>query len=117
MTAVTEVGKKVWTEEELQALPEDGYIHEVVDGELQPSEFGLVVESEWLRTPELVVRANLSTGGARGSVLFSYDGVSLAHIENIAPFTLAGNTGNDYWSWTPRLGAHTLLAVAHGVWT
>jgi Uma2 family endonuclease len=34
MTAVTEVAKKVWTEEELQALPEDGYIHEVVDGEL-----------------------------------------------------------------------------------
>jgi Uma2 family endonuclease len=28
------VGKKLWTEEELQALPEDGYIHEVVDGEL-----------------------------------------------------------------------------------
>src|SRR5687767_7462908 len=26
--------KKVWTEEELQALPEDGYMHEVVDGEL-----------------------------------------------------------------------------------
>ena len=26
--------KKVWTEAELQALPEDGYIHEVVDGEL-----------------------------------------------------------------------------------
>ena len=34
MTAVTEVGKKMWTEEELQALPDDGYIHEVVDGEL-----------------------------------------------------------------------------------
>lgn len=28
------VQKKVWTEEELQALPEDGYMHEVVDGEL-----------------------------------------------------------------------------------
>jgi len=26
--------KKVWTEEELQSLPEDGYIHELVDGEL-----------------------------------------------------------------------------------
>ena len=26
--------KKVWTEAELQALPEDGYLHEVVDGEL-----------------------------------------------------------------------------------
>lgn len=26
--------KKVWTEEALQSLPEDGFIHEVVDGEL-----------------------------------------------------------------------------------
>ena len=33
MVVVTEV-KKVWTEEELQALPDDGFIHEVVDGEL-----------------------------------------------------------------------------------
>jgi Uma2 family endonuclease len=34
MAAVSEVVKKVWTEEELQALPEDGFIHEVVAGEL-----------------------------------------------------------------------------------
>jgi Uma2 family endonuclease len=27
-------GNKVWTEEDLQALPEDGFIHEVVDGAL-----------------------------------------------------------------------------------
>jgi len=33
MSAIGEV-KKVWTEEELQRLPEDGYIHEVVDGEM-----------------------------------------------------------------------------------
>ncbi len=26
--------KKIWTEEELQSLPDDGFIHEVVDGEL-----------------------------------------------------------------------------------
>jgi Uma2 family endonuclease len=26
--------KKVWTESELQALPDDGYMHEVVSGEL-----------------------------------------------------------------------------------
>jgi Uma2 family endonuclease len=26
--------KRVWTEAELQALPEDGYLHEVVDGEM-----------------------------------------------------------------------------------
>lgn len=34
MIATSEVAKKVWTEAELQALPEDGYSHEVVDGEL-----------------------------------------------------------------------------------
>ncbi len=35
MSAVAaDVAKKTWTEEELQALPDDGYIHEVVNGEL-----------------------------------------------------------------------------------
>jgi Uma2 family endonuclease len=34
MTAPVDMIRKVWTEEELQALPEDGYIHEVVEGEL-----------------------------------------------------------------------------------
>jgi Uma2 family endonuclease len=34
MTTAVSVERKVWTEAELQALPEDGYIHEVVDGEL-----------------------------------------------------------------------------------
>ena len=34
MTTAGSVERKVWTEAELQALPEDGYIHEVVDGGL-----------------------------------------------------------------------------------
>ena len=34
MTIAVETPKKVWTEAELEALPEDGFIHEVVDGEL-----------------------------------------------------------------------------------
>jgi Uma2 family endonuclease len=34
MAAAVELAKKVWTEEELQSLPDDGFIHEVVDGEL-----------------------------------------------------------------------------------
>jgi len=34
MNATVESAKKIWTEAELQALPEDGYIHEVVNGEL-----------------------------------------------------------------------------------
>jgi len=34
MSATVVPAKKVWTEAELTALPEDGYLHEVVDGEL-----------------------------------------------------------------------------------
>lgn len=34
MIAAENVATKVWTEAELQALPEDGYNHEVVNGEL-----------------------------------------------------------------------------------
>ncbi len=34
MATAAETKKKVWTEAELEALPEDGYLHEVVNGEL-----------------------------------------------------------------------------------
>ncbi|PYL00863.1 MAG: hypothetical protein DME19_03740 [Verrucomicrobia bacterium] len=34
MIAEAESTKKIWTEVELQSLPEDGYLHEVVNGEL-----------------------------------------------------------------------------------
>jgi Uma2 family endonuclease len=34
MRSVVETPKKVWSQAELQALPEQGYTHEVVDGEL-----------------------------------------------------------------------------------
>ncbi|MBI3415393.1 MAG: hypothetical protein HY043_08745 [Verrucomicrobia bacterium] len=34
MAAAAESKKKVWTEAELEALPEEGYSHEVVNGEL-----------------------------------------------------------------------------------
>ena len=34
MSAAVESTQRIWTEEELQALPEDGYTHEIVNGEL-----------------------------------------------------------------------------------
>ena len=34
MNAAVEAPQKIWTEAELEALPEDGFIHEVVSGEL-----------------------------------------------------------------------------------
>src|SRR5207249_308663 len=37
MSVAVETARKVWTEAELEALPEDGFIHEVVYGELMMS--------------------------------------------------------------------------------
>jgi Uma2 family endonuclease len=34
MSAPVEAPKRIWTDAELQALPEDGYAHELVDGEI-----------------------------------------------------------------------------------
>jgi Uma2 family endonuclease len=34
MIAMPQAPKKAWTEEELQSLPDDGFVHEIVDGEL-----------------------------------------------------------------------------------
>ena len=34
MSTVIEPAAKIWTEAEIQALPDDGYVHEVVNGEL-----------------------------------------------------------------------------------
>jgi Uma2 family endonuclease len=34
VSATAETGKRLWTEAELQALPDDGYTHELVNGEL-----------------------------------------------------------------------------------
>jgi hypothetical protein len=34
MSAAADTSKTAWTEAEIQSLPEDGYLHEVVDGEL-----------------------------------------------------------------------------------
>ena len=34
MSSGADVARKIWTEAELQSLPEDGYLHEIVNGEL-----------------------------------------------------------------------------------
>lgn len=59
------------------------------------------------------VAANLPANVV-GSVRFNYDGRPGYRIDNAAPFALAGNVGDDFISWTPRLGAHSLVVTAYG---
>jgi Uma2 family endonuclease len=62
MSITVEPPRKVWTEAELQSLPEDGYNHEVVDGELVMSPkndfFHGDISSELLMAMRSFVRAN-----------------------------------------------------------
>jgi Uma2 family endonuclease len=62
MSITLEAPRKVWTEAELQSLPEDGYNHEVVDGELVISPkndfFHGDISSELLMAMRSFVRAN-----------------------------------------------------------
>ncbi len=70
---------------------------------------GAVVNLATLPTRRLSIRAGAS--GDTESLKFRLDGKS--HTENIAPYALAGNDGNDYESWTPKTGSHQLSATAY----
>ena len=62
MSAAVDTPKKVWTKAELEILPEEGFIHEVVDGELVMSPkndfFHGDICSELLTALRTFVRAN-----------------------------------------------------------
>jgi Uma2 family endonuclease len=84
MSVTVEPPKKVWTEAELQSLPEDGYIHEVVDGELIMSPkndfFHGDISSELLMAMRSFVRAN-----GLGAVLDSSTGFWMKNRNCRAP--------------------------------
>jgi Uma2 family endonuclease len=73
MSAPAETAKKVWTEAELQALPEDGFIHEVVGGELSMSP-----KNNWFHgricVRLLIAIGNFVTAHRLGAVLDSSTG-------------------------------------------
>ena len=71
---------------------------------------GATLDLNKLPTRNLNVRAN--AGGA-GSVRFALDGNKNYRTENNAPFALAGNSGSNYFEWTPSAGKHTLTATAY----
>lgn len=59
------------------------------------------------------VRANVDgTAGPVGSVRFLLDGVAI-RIESSAPFSVAGDTDNDYAPWAVSAGSHTLTVVPY----
>jgi len=73
MSATVSIPKKVWTEADLEALPDDGYNHEVVNGELVMSP-----KNNWFHgricTRLLIAIGNFVTTHRLGAVLDSSTG-------------------------------------------
>lgn len=70
---------------------------------------GATIDLSKLATKHLNVQAIVS--GGVGSVKFGYDANVSYHLENTAPFALAGDNNGDFNAWTPSTGAHTLRAT------
>ncbi|MEO1714251.1 MAG: DUF5060 domain-containing protein, partial [Bacteroidota bacterium] len=48
-----------------------------------------------------------------GSVVFAFNGQANYQTENVEPYALFGNSGNDYNGWTPNPGWYELTATAY----
>jgi Uma2 family endonuclease len=84
MIRATEAPKKVWTEAELQVLPEEGYVYEVVDAELVISP-----KNDWyhgrIRSRLLIALGNFVTEHRLGAVLDSSTGFWMCNHNCRAP--------------------------------
>ncbi len=84
MSSAVEVPNKVWTEAELQALPEDGFLHEVVEGELVMSPKNDFFHGQ-ICSRLLVALANFNEAHRLGAVLDSSTGFWMKNRNCRAP--------------------------------
>jgi Uma2 family endonuclease len=76
--------QRVWTEAELQALPEDGYLHEVVDGELVMSPKNSLYHGD-MCSRLLAALVNFNEAHGLGAVLGSSTGFWMHNRKCRAP--------------------------------
>ncbi|MFD1141197.1 DUF5060 domain-containing protein [Larkinella insperata] len=98
----------------LQAQSLSGFtlLNAVTNTEIGPLRNGDVIN---LATtgPLLNVRANPGSGNVK-RVVFALDGVENYRTETRPPYTLAGDTDQGHYDWTPSIGSHTLRATPYG---
>jgi hypothetical protein len=70
-----------------------------------------VLDLAKLPSRRLNVVANVDS--AVGSVRFRYDGNAAYKTENTAAYAMAGNSGADFYAWTPAVGKHTITATPY----
>lgn len=112
----------VWLREYVEStLPEEpskGVVKFVLidakdDQELFELEDGATINLQDIGTKHLNIRA-FTNPEITGSVVFELTGAeSHSHIENVEPYALFTNKGDNYKSWTPALGTYQLKATSY----
>jgi hypothetical protein len=72
---------------------------------------GATLNLATLPTKRLNVRANVNSSTV--SVKFAYDANANYRVDSGPPYAFAGNSGTDYFAWTPTVGTHTIKATPY----
>ncbi len=85
------------------------------DKDISVIENGATINLANLSSKKINVRANITTVKG-GSLVWNLSGTETKKaIEATAPFALFGNSGTNYYPWTPKLGSYTLTATAYSL--
>ena len=94
---------------EAQSISSFTLLNATTDLEIGPLADGDVINLAELNGDPINVRANTSPATV-GSVVFTLQGTPF-RTENAAPYALVGNSGNDYYPWSPSPGSYELQAT------
>ena len=94
---------------EAQSISSLTLLNATTDSEIGPLSDGDVINLAELNGDPINVRANTSPATV-GSVVFTLQGTPF-RTENAAPYALVGNSGNDYYPWSPSPGDYELQAT------
>jgi type 1 glutamine amidotransferase len=94
---------------EAQSISSFTLLNAATDTEIGTLADGDIINLAEINGSPVNVRANTSPTTV-GSVVFTLQGVSF-RTENAAPYALVGNSGNDYYAWSPSPGSYELQAT------
>jgi N-acetylneuraminic acid mutarotase len=73
---------------------------------------GMVINFAVIGTNKLNIRAETNPATV-GSVVFGYDSNAKFSTQTDKPYAFKGDNNGDYYSWTPTLGNHTVVATPY----
>jgi hypothetical protein len=87
-------------------------VNAVTDKDIAVLTEGYVINFAQIGTNKLNIRAETNPAVV-GSVVFGYDSNAKFSTQTDAPYTFKGDVNGDYYSWTPTLGNHKVVATPY----